>query len=142
MSTNAYYETLPTLKKTVTIDQIKHYSRASGDRNPIHLDAEFAAQSSFGKIVAHGMLTLAFLSEMMTHAFGMNWLENGKLKVRFRKPAYPGDNLHTWGQVTKDTLVGDGRALECAIALFNSSDEEIIIGSAAVYVPISPENAK
>ena len=69
------------LASAVTQEQINRYAEASGDFNPIHLDAQFAAASSFGRIVAHGMLVLAFLSEMMTTAFGSAWLESGKLKV-------------------------------------------------------------
>ncbi len=59
-------ETLPVIEKIITREQIRQYSQVSGDFNPVHLDEEFAAQSSFGRVVAHGMMTLAFLSEMLT----------------------------------------------------------------------------
>ena len=59
---------LPRVEKLVSQEQIKRYAQASGDFNPVHLDEEFAAAATFGRIVAHGMLILAFLSEMMTMA--------------------------------------------------------------------------
>ena len=136
------HKTLPVIKKTVTHEQIRRYAQASGDHNPVHLDAEFAVQSSFGEIVAHGMLTLAFLSEMLTQAFGRSWLESGGLKVRFKRPAYPGDQLHTWGEVTKELHEEDRRVVECSIALFNAKDQDLITGTATVNLPINQEQDK
>ena len=68
--------------------QINQYAEASGDDNPIHLDSEFAQNSNFGGIVAHGMLVLAQISELLTSIFGTNWINNGHLDIRFRRPVY------------------------------------------------------
>ena len=125
-------QALPELRKAVTQEQINRYAEASGDFNPIHLDAQFAAASSFGRIVAHGMLVLAFLSEMMTTAFGSAWLESGKLKGRFRAPAYPGDEVTTFGQVTKLTDQEGSRRAVCAVGCRNQAGEELITGEASV----------
>ena len=127
---------LPTLQKTISLEQIRRYSQASGDFNPVHLDADFAARSSFGRIVAHGMMTLAFLSEMLTARFGVNWLSTGSLKVRFKRPAYPGDTLHTWGQVTHQEASSDHTLVKCDVALRNASNgEDLIAGTATVRLP-------
>ena len=69
MSANNSNDTLPAIEKTISHAQIRRYANASGDFNPVHLDEQFAANSSFGRIVAHGMMTLAFISEMMTAHF-------------------------------------------------------------------------
>ena len=129
-------QALPELRKAVTQEQINRYAEASGDFNPIHLDAQFAAASSFGRIVAHGMLVLAFLSEMMTTAFGSAWLESGKLKVRFRAPAYPGDEVTTFGQVTKLTDQEGSRRAVCAVGCRNQGGEELITGEASVAIGV------
>jgi len=134
---------LPAIEKTITGAQVRRYAEASGDFNPVHLDEEFAAKSSFGRIVAHGMLTLAFLSEMMTQAYGGSWLDSGSLKVRFRRPAYPGDRVRTQGQVTEEVERDGVRRVRCAVALLNSEDgEEIISGTAEVRVPIGKATQK
>jgi len=133
---------LPELRKTVTQEQINRYAKASGDFNPIHLDAQFAAASAFGRIVAHGMLVLAFLSEMMTTAFGSAWLQSGQLKVRFRAPAYPGDEVTTFGQVTKVVDQEKGRQAVCAVGCRNQQGEELITGEASVSIPTSREIMK
>ena len=126
----------PAIEKTVTHEQIRRYSQASGDFNPVHLDEEFAANSSFGRIVAHGMMTLAFLSEMMTAQFGVNWLGTGSLKVRFKRPAYPGDTLRTWGQVTDQKEADDHTLVKCDVALRNAATgEDLITGTATLHLP-------
>ena len=134
-STNTI-DVLPAIEKTITHDQIKRYSHASGDFNPVHLDEEFAARSSFGRIVAHGMMTLAFLSEMLTERFGVDWLSTGSLKVRFKRPAYPGNTLRTWGRVTARKEADDHTLVKCDVALRNAdNNEDLITGTATLHLP-------
>ena len=123
---------LPVLEKVITQKRITDYAHASGDHNPLHLDPEFASSTQFGGVIAHGMLTLAYISEMMTLAFGRSWLEGGRLKVRFKGAAYPGDTVRTWGNVVKDESDSESRLIECAIGLSNSRGQELITGVATI----------
>ena len=125
-------EVLPVVEKHITSEQLTRYADASGDNNPLHLDSEFASATQFGGIIAHGMLTLAFIAEMLTIAFGRSWLEAGRLKVRFKGAAYPGDAVSTWGEIVKEEPDGQRRTVECSIGLNNSRGEELISGSAYV----------
>ena len=122
--------TLPVVEKVITESQIVEYTQASGDHNPLHLDPEFASKTQFGGIIAHGMLTLAFISEMLTRAFERNWLESGSLKVRLKGPAYPGDHVRTVGKVVNVETVPGGYKFECEVGLLNGHNEEIISGTA------------
>ena len=97
------YSELPTVSRSITQERLTAYAAASGDDNRLHLDAEFAAGTRFGGIIAHGMLTLAFVSEMMTAYLGELWLVSGSLRVRFRGAAYLGDQVETWGRAGKST---------------------------------------
>ena len=63
--------------KEITQEKINRYALSGGDGNPLHTDPEFAARTMFGGTIAHGMLILAYLSEMMTAAFGQAWLSGG-----------------------------------------------------------------
>ena len=128
--------TLPVVEKVISQDQLACYSRASGDHNPLHLDPEFAASSQFGGVIAHGMLTLAFISEMLTLAFGRNWLDGGSLKVKFKGAAYLGDRVRTWGDVVKVESGPEGLALKCSVGLSNSRGEELIAGTASLPQPV------
>ena len=92
------------------------YADASGDHNPIHIDEAFAKTTPMGGTIAHGMLVLSFISEMMTAAFGERWLASGSLDVRFRAPARPGDTVTARATAQEPK---DGRlryAVECVIA--------------------------
>ena len=84
---------LPTIERLVTQGQIERYAEASGDFNPIHVDKDYAAKSQFGSTIAHGMMIAASISEMMTLAFKEDWLNRGRLKIRFRAPVFPGDTV-------------------------------------------------
>ncbi|MEX2160080.1 MAG: MaoC family dehydratase [Dehalococcoidia bacterium] len=117
------------LTKMVSQDQINRYADASGDHNPIHIDEAFAKASPVGGTVAHGMLTLAFLGEMMAAAFGERWLARGKLRVRFRTVVRPGDVITVSARPERgsddDTHV---YAVECR----NQAGEAVVSGTAEV----------
>ena len=93
---------LAVISKEINQGRLNAYAKASGDDNPLHLDPEFAAATQFGGIIAHGMLTLAFVSEMMAAAHGRDWLESGGLRVRFKGAAYLGDQVEAWGNLAKE----------------------------------------
>ena len=78
------------------------------------------------------MLTLAFISEMLTLAFGRSWLEGGRMKVRLKAAAYPGDTVLTHGEIVKEESGPRGPCVECAIGLTNGRGEELISGVAFV----------
>ena len=81
------------VRRTLDQSMLDRYADASGDHNPIHVDEEFARTTPMGGTIAHGMLVLSFISEMMAAAFGEAWLGSGSLDVRFRAPARPGDSV-------------------------------------------------
>jgi 3-hydroxybutyryl-CoA dehydratase len=114
--------------KQLTQEQIARYADASGDHNPIHVDEAFARATPFGGTIAHGMLVLAFISEMMASAFGETWVTSGRLRVRFRAPARPGDTIAASAQTQTerdDTLT---YSVECR----NQQGEVLISGTAEV----------
>jgi 3-hydroxybutyryl-CoA dehydratase len=121
---------LPSLSKALTQEKIDGYAHASGDFNPIHVDPVFAAATPFGGTIAHGMLLLAYLSEMLTAAFGRAWLSGGRLKVRFKGVARPGDALTVRGKVER--VQDEGRRLVVAVECVNQAGELLVTGDAEV----------
>ena len=113
--------------KELTQEKINRYARAGGDGNPLHTDPEFAARTQFGGTIAHGLLVLAYLSEMMTAAFDQAWLSGGRLKVRFKAPARPGDTVSAVGRVVRT----EGGRTVCEVECRNQRDELLISGEAA-----------
>ena len=116
------------VRKTLSQAMIDAYAEASGDHNPIHIDPDYAKTTPMGGTIAHGMLVLAFISEMMTAAFGRAWSESGKLDVRFRAPARPGDTVTARARPTSEESGTLGYAVECV----NEKDEVLISGTAQI----------
>jgi len=57
------------------------YCGASGDHNPIHVDTDFARQAGMPDVFAHGMLSMAFLAQLLT-----KWVPQSQIRrwgVRF-----------------------------------------------------------
>lgn len=119
---------IPPVVIEVTQEKINRYADASGDHNPLHIDPDFAATTQFAGTIAHGMLMLGYISSMMTAAFGQRWLEAGRLKIRFRSPARPGDTITTSGSVTRI----DGDSVTCEVSCINQSGEMLVSGRAEV----------
>lgn len=79
--------------KTVSQADIQGFAEVTGDRNPVHLDAEFAAKTLFKTPIAHGMLTAGYISAV----FGMELPGPGAIYVsqtlNFRGPVRAGDRV-------------------------------------------------
>jgi 3-hydroxybutyryl-CoA dehydratase len=127
-------DALPLIEKSITQEQVERYAKASGDYNPIHIDVEFAAESQFGRRIAHGMMIAASISEMMTAAFKEDWLRGGRLKIRFRAPVYPGETITTFGQVKSIRQRDEVRETTCSVGVRKQNGETAIIGDAIVSV--------
>ena len=127
-------DNLPEVVKNITQKDIGLYAEASGDFNPIHIDEAFAAQTPLGGTIAHGMLILAYVSEMMITAFGKSWLSAGKLTVRFKAPARPKDTITVSGKVDSIESKEDNSYINCSVEARSQSGEAVITGSATVKI--------
>ncbi len=125
---------LPESRKLVTQENINLYAEASHDFNPIHIDEDFARKTPLGGTIAHGMLILAYISQMMTAAFGQSWLSRGKLNVRFKAPAQPGDTIIVSGKICR-VEKSEGRTLiDCDVLCANQNGEPVIVGETKLEV--------
>ena len=129
--------------KHVVQEKINLYAEASGDFNPIHIDESFASKTPLGGTIAHGMLVLAYISEMMTQVFDSGWLSDGKLSVRFKGPARPGDTVTVSGKI--DSLEDKNGILyaTCSVQCCNQKGDTIITGeTTARLVGNKPHGSK
>ncbi len=121
---------LPGKTYLLTLATLRAYAAASGDTNPVHTDPDFAASTPFGRPIAHGMLLLAHVMEMLAVAFGRDWITAGRLRVSFRKQAYVDRRVSPWGKVTKwDASTG---TVHVAVGCRDEAGRELLTGSAAV----------
>lgn len=115
------------MTKQLSQEQIARYADATGDHNPIHVDEAFARATPLGGTIAHGMLVLASISEMMVASLGEVWLTGGRLRVRFRVPARPGETI------TASASASAGqRAGAYAVEVRNERGEALITGTAEI----------
>ena len=125
-------DNLTAVVRNISQKDINLYAEASGDFNPIHVDEAFAAQTPLGGTIAHGMLILAYISEMMTIAFGERWCSAGKLSVRFKTPARPRDIITVTGKIDSLKHKEDASYINCSVEARNQGGEAVITGEAVV----------
>lgn len=118
--------------QTITDGDIKSFAGLSGDHNPVHVDAEYAEQSRFGKRIAHGLMSAGFFSAL----FGTKLPGPGCVYVsqnlNFLRPVYIDDT------VTAEVVV-TGVNLEKRRVQFETTcrvkGKRVISGSAEIYIP-------
>jgi 3-hydroxybutyryl-CoA dehydratase len=86
--------------RTVTETDIANFAGVSGDTNPLHLNAEFAASTRFKQRIAHGMLSAAYISTLIgTRLPGPGCLYISQT-LRFTAPVRIGDTVIATATVT------------------------------------------
>lgn len=120
----------------ITDEGINTFARLSGDFNPIHVDADYAAKTPFGARIAHGAFTASLISAILGNDLpgpGSIFLE---MNMKFRKPAFLGDTVTAVAEV-EDIHPRTGRIkmrVKCMV------DGKVIIrGDCGVLAPKRPE---
>lgn len=125
-------DSLPTLRYKLSREKIRRYAETTGDMNPIHLDQDFALHTPYKGIIAHGMLLLAYIAEMLTVSFGMSWLTRGSLSVRFKRPAYAEDEITTASNIESVNYSDSGCQISCQVFCYNQHHDILVSGRATV----------
>jgi len=89
-----------TTTREVTDELIRDFADLSGDHNPIHLDEEFARSTRFGRRIAHGMLSGAFISAVLGNEFDARKIVYLGQTMRFTAPTFIGDVITTTATIT------------------------------------------
>ena len=94
-------------KEPVTHLQLVKYAGASGDFNPLHTDPKVGEMIGTGGIIAHGMLIMGFVGQMLSDYVGPTALR--KFGVRFKGMTHLGDVITCTGTIT-EKYEADGEA--------------------------------
>ncbi len=124
---------IPALEiKPVSRTTLALYCGASADHNPIHVDIDFAKKAGLDDVIAHGMLSMAYLGRMLT-----NWVPQAQLRKfsnRFAAMTHIGDVITCTGKVV-ELLEKNGETLaRCEIQAANADGELTLMGEALVAV--------
>lgn len=118
------------LARTITEAHIVNYAGLTGDWNPIHADAEHAAQSMFGERIAHGMLVAGLISTVLgTQLPGPNSIYLGQ-DLKFTAPVKIGDTVTVAVTVTEKR--DDKRIVKLRTTATNQRGEMVIDGTAVM----------
>lgn len=119
--------------KVVSDEHIQLFAAASGDVNPVHLDDAFAATTQFGKRIAHGMLTGAFISAGLAMQLpGPGTVYLGQ-SLTFRKPVFIGDVLTVTLTVKEKRTDKPFVTIDCQVT--NAEGKAVAFGDALVMAP-------
>jgi phosphate acetyltransferase len=121
------------LVRIVGRDDIDLFAAVSGDVNPAHMDAAFAATDQFGHVVAHGMWTGALVSAVLgTKLPGPGTIYLGQ-DIRFRRPVAPGDTITV--TITVKEKRPENRIVLLDTTATNQKGDEVLTGTATVIAP-------
>jgi acyl dehydratase len=124
-------EELPSITKPeITQLQLIKYAGASGDFNPIHTIPDKAREAGLGGTIAHGMLVMGILGQMLSGWAGVkNVLKFG---VSFKAITRPGDILSAKGRVKRKYEENGKKLLDCALYVEDARGEIKVEGKATV----------
>jgi len=137
---SVYFEDLSvgqeaSITNRVTADVISAFADVSGDRNPVHVDPDYAATTIFKERIAHGMLSAAYLSAV----FGMKLPGPGAIYISqtlaFKGPVKIGDEVVTTVKVAE--LIPEKRRarFDCTCSV---DGKAVVTGEAVLMVPSRP----
>ena len=120
---------LPSLVKEVSQRRIDVYSGVRP--RSIHSDEDWARQKGFRACLAQGMMSTAYVSQMMVGLLGLSFARGGTMSMAFIKPVYAGDRLTVRG-VVKNRQSEDGATrVVVEVWVENQHGEKTAVGHAS-----------
>lgn len=117
----------------VTTEQLVRYAGASEDYSRIHYDKPFAEAAGLGGIIAHGMLTMAFMGRVASDAAGPAGFVRS-LTARFVAPVRPGDTVRVEGKVLEVRDDGPWRHIRADLTA-RVRGRPVAVGEAEIRLP-------
>lgn len=124
-------------KRSVTERDIQLFAEVSGDRNPVHLDADYAATTQFKERIAHGMLTGALISAAIATTLpGPGTIYLGQ-NLTFTRPVKLGDELTVELEVLEKL---PKNRVRIGTVVLNQDGKAVVKGEAEVMAPAEKLN--
>ena len=122
-------QTLPPLVKEITQRKIDAYSGVRP--RSIHTDPSWAAAKGFRAPLAQGMMSTAYVSELMVGLLGEGFIQGGHMAVKFIKPVYTDDTLTVHGTVIEKTPENGATRVTVEVWVENQHGEKTMVGTAS-----------
>ncbi|GAB3538254.1 bifunctional enoyl-CoA hydratase/phosphate acetyltransferase [Noviherbaspirillum agri] len=121
------------LVRTLALSDIQAFAAVSGDYNPTHMDAEFAVQTLFNGVVAHGMWGATLISSLLGTTFPGAGTVYVDQTLHFALPVRVGDTLTVIATVTAKDDATRRVTLDCQVV--NQTGKLVLSGTAVVLAP-------
>ncbi len=121
-----------TFGKTITEADVFAFAGVTGDFNPIHVNAEFAKSSMFGKRVAHGMLTASLVNQTLTNLGGLGTIHLSE-SVKFLAPVFIGDTVMVVSEVVGKDAAKNRMTVKSTLT--NQEGKTVLEGEALIMMP-------
>jgi 3-hydroxybutyryl-CoA dehydratase len=119
--------------RTVTEDDIKLFAEATGDFNPIHLDQAYAEKTFFKGRIAHGLLSLGYISTVLGNILPGHGTIYLSQEVKFLAPVRIGDTITARVEVIE---LNPGKSrVKFKTICFNQEGKTVVDGAAWVMPP-------
>jgi len=121
-----------TMGKTVTEADVVMFAGVTGDLNPAHIDAEYAASSMFKERIAHGMLSAGFISATIAMKLpgpGSIYLSQN---LKFKAPVMIGDTVKTTVTIT---AINEKRKIVELETVCSVAGKPVVLGEASIMKP-------
>jgi 3-hydroxybutyryl-CoA dehydratase len=124
------------LKKTIAASDVVGFAQLTGDRNPIHLSEHFAARTSFGGRIAHGLYTAGLISAVLGTRLPGPGAVYISQTLNFRGPVKIGDVVDVGVEVVELTEKNRRIRLHCECRV---GDRIVLDGEGVLSVPPTPK---
>jgi 3-hydroxybutyryl-CoA dehydratase len=119
--------------KTIGDEDVRAFAALTGDRNPVHLDEEYAASTRFGRRIAHGMLGASLISAVLANELPGRGTVYLSQTLRFTAPVFLGDTVTA--RVVVKAVRADKPVVTLETVCTNQRGERVVEGEAVVLVP-------
>lgn len=122
-----------TMTRTLNKEDIAVFAATSWDTNPAHLDEEYAKDTLFGGVIAHGMWSAGLISAAIgTQLPGVGTIYLGQ-DLQFRRPVKIGDTVTA--QITVLEKDDSKKRVVLETLVMNQNGEKVVVGKATVLAP-------
>lgn len=122
--------TRASITRTITDADVRRFAELTGDDNPVHLDAGYAATTRFGERIVHGILTAGLISAVIgtqLPGLGAIYLQQN---LKFTAPVHHGDTITATAEVV--AVREDKRIMTLRTVCVNQDGRPVIEGEAVV----------
>ena len=120
------------MRKTIVDGDVRAFAELTGDRNPVHLDEEYAASTRFGRRIAHGMLGASLISAVLANELPGRGTVYLSQTLKFTAPVFLGDTVTA--RVVVKAVREDKPVVTLETVCTNQRGERVVEGEAVVLM--------